>query len=451
MRKTVENFGKICYIIFQYIFKGEFCMLKNSYVEIADGVKLLCINNNKFKTNCIKADFYLPIGEKLAAQNVLTSLMGHTSGSFNTFKSFNAKTESLYGADFDTGISTIGERVRIRFSIEIPDDRFSLDGNSISCDAVDFLVDIIGNPHCENGEFDKAATEREVRFTLETIEAEKNDKRAYAVSRLRQLMCCDEPYGIDREKLEHDVKALDGKALYDAYEDMLRSAEIVVTACGSLDGEMLKEKILGFVSTIPERCPAETQTVFITKADKIRYFKDEMDVNQAKLVIGLRSGMENADDDYFAFRVMTDIFGGGPYSRLFLNVREKMSLCYYCGARLLREKGIIFIQSGIEEDNYEKALNEIFKQLDIMKNGEFTDEDFNSSIIALSDAFRGVEDSPVAVCTFYSSQVFDRELVSGAQYAEKISSVTREQVIECAKRVSIDSVYLLAGESDVNE
>jgi predicted Zn-dependent peptidase len=176
-----------------------------------------------------------------------------------------------------------------------------------------------------------------------------------------------------------------------------------------------------------------------------------MDVNQAKLVIGLRSGMENENDDYFPFRVMTDIFGGGPYSRLFLNVREKMSLCYYCGARLLREKGIIFIQSGIEEENYEKALKEIFNQIDVMKNGEFTDEDFESSIKALSDAFKGVEDSPVAVCTFYSSQVFDETIVSGQEYAEKISAVTREQVTECARRVTIDSVYLLAGEGGKNE
>ena len=425
--------------------------MNKAYTEIANGVKLLCINSNKFKTNCIKVDFYLPIGKHLAAQNVLTSLMGHTSAKYNTFASFNAKVESLYGADFETGIATIGEKVRIRFSVEIPDDRFSLDGNSIAEETVDFLVDIISNPHCENGEFDKTATEREVRFTLENIEAEKNDKRSYAVSRLRQLMCQGEPYGIDREKLEEDVKNLDGKKLYDAYVDMLKSSTIVITACGGLSEEMLKAKFTELVNSIAERNPQKIETVFIKEANEIRYFKDEMDVNQAKLVIGLRSGMENENDDYFPFRVMTDIFGGGPYSRLFLNVREKMSLCYYCGARLLREKGIIFIQSGIEEENYEKALSEIFNQIDVMKNGEFTDEDFNSSIKALADAFKGVEDSPVAVCTFYSSQVFDNELVSGQEYAEKICAVTREQVTECAKRVSIDSVYLLAGEGGNNE
>ncbi len=425
--------------------------MNKKYEEIAKGVKLLYVNSNKFKTNCIKVDFYLPIDELLAAQNVLSSLMGHTSANYNTFTSFNSKVESLYGADFYTGIATIGEKVRIRFSIEIPDDRFSLDGKSIAEESVDFLVDVIKNPYCENGEFDKTATDREVRFTLENIEAEKNDKRSYAVSRLRQLMCQNEPYGIDREKLEEDVRNLNGKKLYEAYVDMLKSSTIVITACGGLSEEMLKNKFSDLVNSIPERNPKEIETIFIKSADNVRYFKDEMDVNQAKLVIGLRTGMENDNDDYFAYRVMTDIFGGGPYSRLFLNVREKMSLCYYCGARLLREKGIIFIQSGIEEENYKKALNEIFNQIDVMKKGEFTGEDFDSSIKALSDAFKGVEDSPVAVCTFYSSQVFDDELVSGKEYAEKISAVTREQVIECAKRVTIDSVYLLAGKGGNDE
>lgn len=426
-------------------------MLSRSYKEIANGVKLLCINNNNFKTNYITVDFYMPINEDFAALNVLSSLMGHTSEKYVTVSGFNAKVESLYGADFDTTIATVGEKVRLRFFIEVPDDRFSLDKRSIAEDAVDFLIGIITHPHCKNSRFDEEATRREIRFTLENIEAEKNDKRGYALSRLRQLMCTDEPYGVDRKKLEEEVKNLDSGKLFVAYENMLKSSVIAITACGSLDGEMLKSKFTDFANGIAEREEVELKTVFVESADKIRRFKEAMDITQAKLVIGLRTGMKNSEDDYFAYRVMTDIFGGGPYSRLFLNVREKMSLCYYCGARLLREKGIIFIQSGIEEENYEKALNEILNQLEIMKKGEFTEDDFNSSVKALADAFKGVGDSPAAQCAFYNSQLFDKELISSEKFAEKISEVTREQVISCARRVSVDSVYLLAGEEKTHE
>lgn len=426
-------------------------MNPKSYCEIANGVKLLCVNSDKFKTNFLSVDFYVPINEHFAALNVLSSLMGHTSKSYKTFSSFNAKVESLYGADFDTSIITAGEKVRFRFSVEMPDDRFSLDSNKISEEAVDFIVDIISNPNCEDNKFDEENTIREIKFTLENIEAEKNDKRAYALSRLRQLMCAGEPYGIDREKLEEDVRNLDSTKLFNAYKSLLETATIVITACGSISEDMIKEKFCAFAEKIENRNTLFLENIYIEKADEIRYFTEEMDITQAKLVIGLRSGMTHAEDDYFAFRVMTDIFGGGPYSRLFLNVREKMSLCYYCGARLLRDKGIIFVQSGIEEENYEKALTEILNQLDIMKKGEFSDEDFNSSIIALCDAFRGVGDSPASVCAFFNSQVFDKELVSGLEFAEKIRAVTREQVIECANRVTVDSVYLLKGEGKDNE
>lgn len=420
-------------------------MSSKSYTEIAKGVRLLCVNSNKFKTNCIKLDFYLPMNEHFPAFNVLASFMGHTSKNYDTIKKLNSKLDGMYDACFDATIATIGEKVRIRFSMEALDDKFSLDGNSISDEAVDFLIDVIANPNCDENGFDSELTAREIRFTLENIDALKNDKRAFAVARLRQLMCENEPYGIDYDKLEKSVRELDGKALLQAYKNMLTDSTIVITACGSIDGKMLENKLKAFANTVENRCPARLSTVFIEKAEEIRYFTDELEVNQAKLVIGLRTGMTNNNDNYFAYRVMTDIFGGGPYSRLFLNVREKMSLCYYCGARLIREKGIILIQSGIEEENYEKAVDEIFNQLEIMKKGEFTQEDFNSSIISLCDAFKGVEDTPVGICSFYSSQDFDDEIISGKEFANRISKVTRDDVISVAKKVTVDSVYLLKG------
>ncbi len=426
-------------------------MSAKSYNEIAKGVKLLCVNSDKFKTNCVRVDFCLPIDQDFAALNVLSSFMSHTSKKYDSVKKFNSEVEGLYGADFDVAMACMGEIVKIRFAVELPDDRFSLDGTSIAESAVDFLIEIIKNPNAENGEMEKVNTQREIRFTLENIEAEKNDKRAYALSRLRQLMCNTEGYGVDREKLEQDVRALDGKKLYKAYENMLKSSTIVITACGSLDKAMLESKFKAFAEGIDNREIASLECIFIEKADEVRYFKETMDISQAKLVMGLRSGMTNADDDYFAYRVMTDIFGGGTYSRLFANVREKMSLCYYCNARLLRDKGIIFIQSGIEIDNYEKARDEILNQFNIVKNGEFTDDEFNASIKSLCDAFNGVEDTPSAICTFYGSQALDSELTSGEEYSKKISEVTREQVIACANRVTVDSIYLLTGEEKGNE
>lgn len=422
-------------------------MSKIQYNMIADGIRLLCVNTEKFKTNYINIDLFTPLGENLPAQYVLTSLLSHISGNYPTVKSFNSKVESLYGASFDSSIGNYGDNMRMSFFLELPDDRFAFNNEKPSEEAVDFLTDILLNPLCSDGDFQEEAAEREIRFALEDLEAKKNDKRAYALSRLKQLMCENEKYGVDSEWLENEVRSLTPERLFEAYKKLLSEAQFVVTACGSLNENMLCEKFTEFSDKIENRNPAELSSEFVTKADEIRYFNESMKMmNQSKLVIGLRSGMENDADNYFAYRIMTDVFGGGPYSRLFANVREKLGLCYYCGAGLIRQKGIIFVQSGIENENYQKAVDEIFNQLTVMKNGEFTDEELEASKRALADAYCGVEDSPSGVCAFFASQCFAKDLVSGEEEAEALLKVTREDVIKCAQKTVIDSVYLLNGE-----
>ncbi len=419
------------------------------YNETADGIRLLCVNTGKFKTNFISIDLFAPIGEDLPAQYVLCSLLAHTSRDYPTFKSFNSKVEGLYGASFDSGIGSYGDNVRLSFCLELPDDRFALYKDTPSEEAVDFLINILLNPLCKNGRFDEEAAKREIRFTLEDLEAKKNDKRAYALSRLKQLMCEGEKYGVDSEWLENGVRDVTSERLFEAYKNLLSTAQIAVTACGTLSQDMLCEKITAFANNIENRKPVKLTSEFVTGAGEIRYFSESMKMmNQAKLVIGFRSGMENDTDSYYAYRIMTDVFGGGPYSRLFTNVREKLSLCYYCGARLIRQKGIIFVQSGIEKKNYNKALDEILNQLAVMKNGEFTDEELESSKKALADAYCGVEDSPMGVCTYYASQCFADEIISGEEEAQAFSAVTREDVIKCAQKTAADSVYLLSGEEN---
>ena len=156
--------------------------------------------------------------------------------------------------------------------------------------------------------------------------------------------------------------------------------------------------------------------------------------------------MKDKDDDYYAFKVMTDMFGGGPYSKLFMNVREKMSLCYYCGARLNRAKGIIVVQSGIEQENEQKAVAAIRQQLEDMKNGVFTDEDIENSIKGISDMVLSANDLPDTINAWYSgnyTSVEDDEKVSPEEFVENIQKVTASQVKEAAKKVSIDTIFML--------
>ena len=173
--------------------------------------------------------------------------------------------------------------------------------------------------------------------------------------------------------------------------------------------------------------------------------REELPVKHGKLVMCMRAGMSDCEDNYAAIKVMCDIFGGGVYSKLFNNVREKMSLCYYCSAAFNRAKGLIMVQSGIENENEQKATDAILQQLEDIKNGSFTEDEFDSSIKGLTNLIYGVGDTPEGLDRWYGGQMLDSEIMTPEEYAELISAVTREQVIAAAQNVTLDTVYMLTG------
>jgi predicted Zn-dependent peptidase len=170
-----------------------------------------------------------------------------------------------------------------------------------------------------------------------------------------------------------------------------------------------------------------------------------MPVKQGKLVMGFRLGMTDADDNYAARRIMVDLFGGSPHSKLFTVVREKMSLCYYCSARMIRQKGIMFVQSGIETYNEEKAKDAILQQLEDIKNGKFTDDEVESSVKALEDSFKSVSDSPEALDSWFMSQCVSGDYRYPEEFIEEFKNVTREEIIKAASDVTLDTVFMLEG------
>ncbi|MCR4593501.1 MAG: insulinase family protein [Clostridiales bacterium] len=419
---------------------------QNEYKNLANGVKFLCVNSDKFNTNAIWLNLFLPVAEDLPACRVLTGIMGQASNEYPSPRMFNSKLEWLYGASLDTSTVIDGDIVKISFELSVLDDKFALDNESISEQAEDFLFDIILNPHAENKAFDSKDTEREKRFSVEDIDAIKNDKILYAKTRLKELMFEGEIFGTKTDWVREKTVALNETVLYEAYIEMLQKSTIVITACGSLNAEILEEKARNFISSIVGRNPLPIENKFITDIGEVRYFRESMDMNQAKLDLGFRTKMADPDDNYYAYRVMADMFGGGPYSRLFTNVREKMSLCYYCSSRFVRKKGAMIVQSGIEKENYECALEEILRQMDIIRNNQFEDSELEASKKSIVDSLNKVEDHPVSVCSFYLTHAFDKEFHSLSKMALEISMISREQVAECARNTLLDTVYFLEGE-----
>lgn len=417
--------------------------------NIAEGIRFCSVKTDKFKTCRVNISLAMPLDKNASSRAILPFMFSRRCAKYPDYTSLNRVLDELYGAAVSAGVLKRGEAQVISFSMSAIDDRFALDGDKVALECTKLLADMIFDPLTEGESFPEDIIEQEKRLLAEAIENEQNDKRRYAMLRCEQLMFADEAYGVNRFGSVEDVKALTPDVVYAAWRDVLEKATVQITMVSSMDPQPIVDLIREKFSEI-ERHPVEIKTLFVSGLPKPEYISESMPLKQGKLVMGFRTGMRSEDDMMPAMKVAVDIFGGGTYSKLFSVVREKMSLCYYCSAALFNSKGIVMVQSGIEDTNEEKAKNEIINQLRLTAEGEFTDEDFSSSIKSLTDSILGNSDTPEEITAWYASQILRNELKAPETYAKEIANVDRAEVVRAAKTIMLDTIFMLksSGEAE---
>ncbi|MCC8022877.1 MAG: insulinase family protein, partial [Clostridiales bacterium] len=298
-------------------------------------------------------------------------------------------------------------------------------------------------PCLEDGQLRAGDVQREKRLLVEHIQSEENEKRIYALRRLEAEMFRGEAYGVNRLGTVEQVEALTPQDVTDAWRDMLEHSQVTVTLVGSADAGCIAAQVKEAFACV-ERAPIDRiETQFVPCAGDVRRVEEQLDVNQGKLVLGFRVDMKPEDAGTPAMRSTVDMFGGGPYSLLFQNVREKMSLCYYCSAMYVRAKSALLVQCGCENENMETAIQEIGNQLQVLRDGSFQDKDFQASKIGMTDTLRSVSDSPDALEAWYAGQLLDEELKTPEAAADQNEAVSREEIAACANRITLDTIYML--------
>lgn len=424
----------------EYSFRNE---------NICDGVQLCTIRADGFKTACASVSFVMPLSDKASLYALIPSILIHSSKDYPQITDIEKKLAHLYGAEVAADVTKIGEHQVIKFEIACIDDRFALDGESISDECCQLLFDLIFKPRLVDGVFDSEVIESEKRLLCERLLAETTDKKLYAKRRCEEIMFADEIFGINRLGTLEAINAATPETVFDAYKEVIQSADITVCVSGGKFSQ-IKALINKNLSSL-ERSVIKSQTLYVEKACDVSYVKEQQDVKQGKLVLGFRLGMTDVSDNYAARRVMVDLFGGSPSSKLFSVVREKMSLCYYCSARMLRHKGVMFVQCGIESSNEEKTKAAILAQLDAIKNGDFTDDDIKASVRALEDAFKSVSDSAEALESWFTSQIISNAFLYPEDFIKDFKNVTREDIIKAASEVTLDTVFMLEGTAQGGE
>jgi len=416
-------------------------------ISLFPGITLRCFPDHRFKQGCMSIQLIRPMCEQEAALNALIPavLLRGCEGAPD-LRSITLRLDDLYGASVGAVVRRVGDFQTTGFSSGFISDRYAMDGDAILSPMIDFLGQLLFQPVLEKGAFRRDYVESEKKNLISTIESQFNDKRAYTSSQMIKIMCAGDSFGIPRLGEVEQVKRITSRAAYDHYRKILRESQIEIFYVGEAAPEIVAEKLTGLFSqsdrdyvNLPEQtafCGAPTGE-----------HTQSMDVAQGKLAMGFTTPVTTRSEEFAAMQVLNMLFGGGMTSKLFMNVRERMSLCYDISSGYHGSKGILTVNAGIDCDKMETVRDEILSQLKACCAEDFTDEELTAAKQALITSLRGIHDTPGAIENYYATANLSGLAITPAEYISRVEQVTREQVAEIANMLALNTVYFLKGVS----
>ena len=412
--------------------------------KLAEGVYLTYLPAQKFKTSLLSAQFVTPLREETAsAYALLPSVLRRGTVSCPDMGSLSARLDELYGARIETTVRKKGENQCVGFVASLIDDSFAPGGEKLLEPVAELLGELICDPVTERGRFVPSYFESEKTNLLDAIRSLVNDKRDYADSRLLREMCAGDPYGIPRLGGEAGAESVQPKQLYALYQELISTARLELIYSGSAPQRRVEQALLSALAALPRE---QVRDIALYRPHPARQevlrVEESLDVTQGKLGMGFACG----SDDYAAMMVGNTLFGGSSNSKLFMNVREKLSLCYYASSLYHRQKRLITVSSGIEFQNFQRAYDEILAQLEAVKNGKLEDWEMEGAQSTLLNAYASMEDSQGKLENFYLGQAATGQSETPEELADQVREVTGERVHRAMETVRLDTVYFLRGE-----
>ena len=417
----------------------------NHRTEILPGVYLTAVQSDKFKTGCFSLNLLRPMKKEEAAANALIpSVLLRGSERCPDIASISAKLDELYGASIGTLIRKKGEVQLVGFYCDYVQDEYV--DEPVFAPVMAFLAELLLNPWLENGAFPEAVVDSE-KLNLENAMLSRiNDKRTYAASQLIRTMCAGQPYGIPRIGEPDDLTEITAKSLYAHYRDLLATSRVELFYMGSLSPEAVTKVLQTVLADLPRaEAFVPVGTTPAPAARPVQEKTERLDVTQGKLSLGFFTDITAKDPRYPALVLAATVFGGGATSKLFTNVREKMSLCYYASASFEKFKGVLSVSSGVEFSKLETAKTEILRQLEACKAGDITDDELESARGYLVSDLKIAMDSPGRLDDYYMGQILLEQDGTMEDLASAIARVTKQEAADAIQALRLDTIYALEG------
>lgn len=416
---------------------------------LAPGVELVACRTEQFKTGVLSVTLTVPLREETAtAYAMIPEVLYRGSRLHPDIEQLSAATDQLYGASLGPSVRQRGESQGISFLCSVIDDRYALDGMAVLEPAAMLMGEILLDPAVEGGVFRADYVQSEGANLADRINARINDKQDWAIFRLTQEMCAGEAYALDKLGSAQQALEMTPEVLWEHYQTLLAQAQVVFYYSGSAPWDRVEQVVRqAFAPLITPRQRGYTCQVVERPAGSVRRITERMEVGQAKLALGFRiGGITMGHPQFPALLVCNALFGGTANSKLFLRVREELSLCYSVSSLLDKLKGIMVVPAGVDAADLNRAEQAILEQLEEIRRGQFTQEELEAARMAVRSGLRSARDSQGRM----EDDCVTRQLATGTPEGsqallEAVEQVTAQQVEQAAHAFVLDTVYCLTG------
>ena len=413
--------------------------------EIKKGINMHTIKTDSFKTDLISVFITTPLTKERVTQNaMIPMILRKGSKNLDNIEKINKNLEEMYGAEFNCGIDKTGDNQVLKFYLEIIDNKYLPTQEDLLAKGINTLFELVFEPATENNEFKAEYVEAEKQKLRIIIEGKKDNKAKYAYLRCQEEMYKDKPFGLFKYGNIEDIEAITPENLYEYYQKLLSECKIDIFISGNIEETKVVEIIKNneSIKKIKEREPVYEVTNNKIEKKEPKEIIEKADVTQGNLILGLSIEEESKKEKYVAV-VYNSILGGSATSKMFQIVREKHSLAYTAASNYLRHKNSLFIRCGIEIENYEKTLNLIKEQIEDIKKGNFTDEDIENGKNGIISMIKSIPDEQDTGITYYLGQELSEYKMTFEEYEKEIKAVTKQEIIDFAGKVNIDTIYFL--------
>ncbi|WP_459499927.1 EF-P 5-aminopentanol modification-associated protein YfmF [Bacillus sp. C1] len=408
------------------------------------GLRVHMIPTDKYKTNTFVFRLKAPLNEETVTERALLPyVLQSATEKLPSVIRLRQYLEELYGSSLAVDVSKKGEDHIISIYVDIANEAYLQDAPPLFEKALSMLADIVLHPATEGNGFLQSIVESEKRALVQRIEATYDDKMRYANERLIEEMCKVEPYRLSANGQKDRVAAITNETLYSYYQKVLAEDEMDLYIIGDIAGEAID--LVGKYFSISPRVAKEKNVILHKRNNEEQEIIEKQELKQSKLNIGYRTYITYRDEDYFALQLFNGLFGGFSHSKLFVNVREKNSLAYYAASRFESHKGLLFVMSGIEAKNYEKAVEIIKEQMKAMQSGEFSEEEIHQTKSVIQNQILEAIDTPRGFVEMLYHGVIAERTRPVEEWLTGIESVTKEEIVKVANNIELDTIYFLHG------